>query len=109
LQLHRWSWIGWFAFNFNHKLNRSRWISDAFPLSTNNPTRRGELKRATGRLPSLQLAPGCGRTTQRPSLTHPKFPVLFTHELPLTAIYVNNRLEGNALETINAMVEDTPR
>jgi hypothetical protein len=37
LQLHRWSWIGWFAFTFNHKLNRSRWISDAFQLSTKKP------------------------------------------------------------------------
>jgi len=47
LQLHRWSLVGWFVFNFNHKLNRSRGISDAFLLPT-NPRCRFELKRATG-------------------------------------------------------------
>src|SRR5271167_481695 len=62
------------------KLNEVAGISDVFFPS---PTQRVafELKRATGRLPSLQLAPGCGRTNQRPSLTHPKFFTLFTNKL----------------------------
>ncbi len=48
-QLHRWSLVGWFVFDFNHKLNRFRLISDAFSSSPKTPARRFKLKRATGR------------------------------------------------------------
>ena len=79
-QLHRWSRFRWFSFIFNSQTKRSRRDQRClFPQSTQRVD--FELKRATGRLPSLQLAPGRSRTNQRPALTHPKFPMLFTREL----------------------------
>jgi hypothetical protein len=47
LQLHRWSWVRWFAFLVIHKLNDVPRISDGF-LPQNQLRRRCRLKRATG-------------------------------------------------------------
>src|ERR1017187_3323056 len=54
-----------------HKLNEVTGISDGFFLVPGF-----ELKRATGRASSRQLAPGCGRIARRSSLEHP-------HPMPL--------------------------
>jgi hypothetical protein len=79
-QLHRWSRFRWFSFVFNSQTKRSRRDQRClFPQ--HHPALGFNLKRATGRTASLQLAPGCGQTNQRPSLTHPMFPMLFTHKL----------------------------
>jgi hypothetical protein len=76
LQLHRWSLVGWLVFNFNHKLNRSKWISDAFFLSPSTTPRRFELKRATGRAVE-PLARARLRSNNSTRLTS----CLFTHKL----------------------------
>ena len=62
-------------FNFNHKLNRSRGISDAFLLPT-NPLRRFELKRAIGQAsePTARARLRSHVPTRLPTLC------LFTHK-----------------------------
>jgi hypothetical protein len=87
LQLHRWSLVGWLVFNFNHKLNRSKWISDAFFLAPSTTPRRFELKQATGR-----AVEPLARARLRSNNSTPLTSCLFTHKCCYRPLF---RFTGN--------------